>query len=170
MDPLDLTRKLCWLHGMCAFLRPSDIARIDVSKCIVTDTSVKLKEARPKETSHGIHQNTTHILKRHRSIPALCPMQTFKAYQRRLVGKRLQRPHDTCPSLTYNPLVRAINDPDVAIGADRIRNHIKAIMSKLVLPKGARVPKARAAASAEATKKGVSLDDIITHGNWQSKK
>ncbi|KAF9085626.1 hypothetical protein BGX27_003411, partial [Mortierella sp. AM989] len=84
----------------------------------ITDTYVKLKVIRPKETSQGVHHNKTILLKPHRSIPALCPVETFKAYTRRLVGKKLQQPHDTCPTIKYNPLVRHIKDPDVAIGAD----------------------------------------------------
>jgi len=169
MSPTDLTQKLCWLLGMCGFLRPSDIARIDLDRCTVEDTQVRVVVVRPKESSQGVHKNKHVDLKAHPNIPALCPVRAFTAYTRRLVGQALTHPHDTKPDLTYNPLVRAINDPDKPIGADRIRNHIKTVMSRLQLPPGSKVPKARAAGPTQAAKKGTSLDDIIAQGNWHSK-
>ncbi|KAF9342383.1 hypothetical protein BGX26_007649, partial [Mortierella sp. AD094] len=119
------------------------------TESIKSDTSVKLRAILSGETFQAIHQNTTQM--QHRSISALYLVQTFKAYQRRLIGEALKQLHDTRLSLLYNPLVRTTYDPDVAIGAGRIRNNIKAVMSKLILPEGVRVLKARAA-SAEAAK------------------
>lgn len=170
MAPIDLTQKMCWLLGMCGFLRPSDIARIDVDKTQASDTQVNLVIVRPKETTQGIHKNKRVVLQAHPSVPALCPVAAFHAYKQRLVGCAIAHPHDTNPALLYNPLVRTVNDPDKPIGADRIRNHIKAVMSHLQLPSGSKLPKARAAGSTRAAKRGTSLDDIITQGNWHSKR
>ncbi|KAF9090467.1 hypothetical protein BGX27_002257 [Mortierella sp. AM989] len=169
MEPVDLTRKLCWLLGVCAFLRPSDIARIDLSLSGEVGSDIRLVIRRPKEKTNGVHTDKVKFLKPHPNIPALCPVLTYQAYVKRLVGKELQHPHDTNPHLKYNPLVRRLQEPDIPIGADRIRNHIKAIMSMLDLPEGATVPKARAVGATQAAMRGASLDDIITHGSWASK-
>ncbi|KAG0271832.1 hypothetical protein BGZ96_005604, partial [Linnemannia gamsii] len=42
MSTEELTQKLCWLLGMCAFLRPSDIERIDLDNCRVNDDFISL--------------------------------------------------------------------------------------------------------------------------------
>ncbi|KAF9339448.1 hypothetical protein BGX26_009330, partial [Mortierella sp. AD094] len=120
MEPVDLTRKMFWLLGVCAFLRPSDIARIDLNMSSKVGNDIRLVVRRPKEKTKGIHADKVKFLKPHPHIPALCPVLTYQSYVRRLV------------------------EPDIPISADRIRNHIKAIMSKLDLPEGTPTPKARA--------------------------
>ncbi|KAF9551900.1 hypothetical protein BGW38_009517, partial [Lunasporangiospora selenospora] len=115
---------------------------------------------RLKETSQCIHKDKYVNIKAHSKAAELCPVETFWEYKRRLVGRRITHPHDTSPDLKYNPLIRPINDPDKPVGADKIRNHIKAVMSKLRHPPGAKVPKARAAGATQAALRGTKLDDI----------
>jgi hypothetical protein len=62
MSPGELTQKLCWLLGMCAFLRPSDSERIDLDNCRSDDEFISLHIVRPKETSFGIHKTKSVIL------------------------------------------------------------------------------------------------------------
>lgn len=168
MSPEELTQKLCWLLGMCAFLRPSDIERIDLDNCRTDDEFISLHIVRPKETSAGIHKTKSVILRAHSLDRQLCPVQTFKDYVRRLAHNKISVPHPTMSSLRYNPLIRQIKSPELHVGAQRISKHIAAIMSRINVPPGHRLPKARAAGSTHAAKNGVSVDDIVAQGNWSS--
>lgn len=170
MSPEELTQKLCWLLGMCAFLRPSDIERIDLNKCCVEDGFISLHVVRPKETSAGIHKSKSVILRAHSLDRQLCPVQTFNDYVRRLAYIKTSFPHPTMSSLRYNPLIRHIKSPKVKISSQRISKHIATIMSRVDFPPDYRLPKARAAGSTHAAKNGVSVDDIVAQGNWSSRR
>ncbi len=170
MSPEQLTQKLCWLLGMCAFLRPSDIERIDLDHCRVDEQFISLHIVRPKETSAGVHKSKSIILRAHSLDRQLCPVQTFKDYVSRLASTKISVPHPTMSSLRYNPLIRHIKSPELHVGAQRISKHIAGIMSRVNVPPGHRLPKARAAGSTHAAKNGVSVDDIVAQGNWSSRR
>ena len=96
-------------------------------------------------------------------------MATYHAYVQRCVrGIQLEIPHKTLPTLVYNPLMRALNDPHTAITSDTISNSISDVMKRLNLPAGAKVPKGRAVGSTLAARKGISTDDIVAQGHWAS--
>ncbi|KAF9078871.1 hypothetical protein BGX23_006164, partial [Mortierella sp. AD031] len=63
-------------------------------------------------------------------------------------------------SLRYNPLIRQVKSPELHVGSQRISKHIAAVMSRVKVPPGHRLPRARAAGSTHAAKNGVSVDDI----------
>ncbi|KAG0283282.1 hypothetical protein BGZ97_008609, partial [Linnemannia gamsii] len=96
--------------------------------------------------------------------------QTFKDYIRSLACNKISVPHPTMSSLRYNPLIRQIKPPEFHVGAQRISGHIAAVMSRVDVPPGHRLPKARAACSTHAAKNGVSVDDIVAQGNWSSRR
>ncbi|KAI1286529.1 hypothetical protein EDD11_000332, partial [Mortierella claussenii] len=148
LPPLWLTQKVYWLLGLCAFLRPRDIERIDLDNCALHRSFVILKMVRPKEKSQGVHKDKFITLKAHPTDAVLCPVAAFLAYKQRLEG--------TTPIRT---------EP---IGHERISNYIKAIVSKIQLPEDAKPPKARAARSTIAARDGVAINDKITQGNWSS--
>ncbi|KAF9404118.1 hypothetical protein BGZ76_007106 [Entomortierella beljakovae] len=56
-----------------------------------------------------------------------------------------------------------MNDTDKLVGTDTI-------MARLSVPAGVAIPKARVVSSTTAARGGASLDDIVTHGHWQSQK
>ncbi|KAF9369444.1 hypothetical protein CPB97_003591, partial [Podila verticillata] len=76
--------------------------------------------------------------------------------------------HPKDPSIKYCPLMRNLRDPSKHIGAQHISKHITAISQHLCLPKGTKIPKARAIGSTAAIKQGASVDDVVVHGNWSS--
>ena len=171
MPESTLRKKLCWMLATCTFLRPSDIARIDLSqtKTVGAHKAVHLVVVRPKETRGGVHQDKVVILQVHPREPALCPVATYHAYVKRCVrGVQLEFSHKTQPALIYNPLICALNDPQNTIGTDAISNNIADIMKRLNLPEGTKVPKGRAVGSTLAARKGVSTDDIVAQGHWAS--
>ncbi|KAF9896130.1 hypothetical protein BX616_008074, partial [Lobosporangium transversale] len=53
LDMPKLSRKLCWLLGVCAFLRPDDIGCIDVSKSETNEKGLLLTIVFPKERRDG---------------------------------------------------------------------------------------------------------------------
>jgi hypothetical protein len=171
MPVATLRKKLCWMLATCTFLRPSDIARIDLSQTRIVGAhgAVHLVVVRPKETRGGVHQDKVVILQVHPREPALCPVATHHAYIQRCVrGIQLEISHKTLPTLVYNPLMRALNDPHTAITSDTISNSISDVMKRLNLPAGAKVPKGRAVGSTLAARKGLSTDDIVAQGHWAS--
>ncbi|KAG0282676.1 hypothetical protein BGZ98_006663, partial [Dissophora globulifera] len=113
MSMEELTQKLCWLLGMCAFLRPSDIERIDLDNCRVNDDFISLHVVRPKETSSGIHKAKSVILRAHSMDTQLCPVRTFKDYVRLQANNKISVPHPTMSSLHYNPLIRQVKSPEL---------------------------------------------------------
>ncbi|KAF9895774.1 hypothetical protein BX616_008860, partial [Lobosporangium transversale] len=98
-------------------------------------------------------KDTSSLLSIHTLDPLLCPVATWKTYVRRLVGRNLKWPHPTLPDLSYDPLIRYVNEPDSPTGAERISNHIKSVMSLASMPSQTRIPKARAAGSTLAALK-----------------
>ncbi|KAF9899735.1 hypothetical protein EC991_008412 [Linnemannia zychae] len=161
MSPEELTQNLCWFLGMCAFLRPSDIERINLDNCRMDDEFISLHILRPKETSAGIHKTKSVILRAHSLDRQICPVQTFKDYVRRIAHNKISVPHPTMASLRYSPLVRQVKSPELHMEAQRISKYIAAIMSRAKVPPGHRLPKACAAGPTHAAKNGVSVDDIV---------
>ncbi|KAF9320797.1 hypothetical protein BG003_004784 [Podila horticola] len=133
-----LHKKLCWMLATCTFLRPSDIARVDMfqTKIVGQHKVVHLVAVRPKETREDQYQDKVVILQIHPHESALCPVATYDVFvQRCFRGIKLQVPHKTLPTLKYNPLIRALDDPYKAVVEDTISNSIADVMKKLDLPK-----------------------------------
>ncbi|OAQ27033.1 hypothetical protein K457DRAFT_668756 [Linnemannia elongata AG-77] len=163
-----LTRKVYWLLCMCNFLRPSDIARIDLNQSLLSESNFfRLCIVRPKETSGGIHRDKHIIVQAHPSELILCPVNTIRAYLDRHARSILKSPHPTLLDITIYPLIRYTKDATSALSSQRISKHIKSLMVLMPLANGS-IPKARAAGSTIAALKGVPIDDVITQGNWAS--
>ncbi|KAG0195504.1 hypothetical protein BGX33_003140, partial [Mortierella sp. NVP41] len=108
----------------------------------------------------GIHKTKSVILQAHSMDTQLCPVRTFKDYVRLQANSKISVPHPTMSSLRYNPLIRQVKSPELHVGSQRISKHIAAVMSRVKVPPGHRLPRARAAGSTHAAKNGVSVDDI----------
>ncbi|KAI8137542.1 hypothetical protein BJV82DRAFT_492937, partial [Fennellomyces sp. T-0311] len=165
----DLTKKLCWLLGVCGFLRPSDIHRIDLNQCKVSpeQDEVELHVVAPKQLRKGKKQVCTVTIKRH-DDPLCCPVAAFRSYCRRFAQEPCIRQHPTLSSITLNHLVRKVQDNKQPIGSQRISKLIRAVMELIPQQPGRRTPKARAVGATRAAQAGASVDDIVTHGNWSS--
>ncbi|KAF9963860.1 hypothetical protein BGZ73_002136, partial [Actinomortierella ambigua] len=164
----NLTAKVCWLLGVCGFLRPSDISRIDLDHCNDEGDAILILIVHPKETRHGIHQDRTVRIKAHSSDPVLCPVQAWRAYRQRHARLNLHTQHDVIPSIRINPLIRYAEDPSRALSSQRISKYIQSVMDHVKRPEGHKRIKARALGSTRAAEAGMSADDIITHGHWAS--
>jgi hypothetical protein len=164
----DLTAKLCWLLGVCGFMRPSDIERVDLDKSSLhLQDKVVLTVVAPKEKRLGqrIHKDVT--IRQH-SDPLLCPVATLRSYLDRHAHRPCQFPHPVLPHVHINYLVRDIRDYHRPVYAQRISNHIKTIMSLLPNhPPRGRL-RARALGSTRALLAGASTDAVVNHGHWSS--
>ena len=110
MSMEELTQKLCWLLGMCAFLRPSGIERIDLNKCRMIDDFISLHIVCSKEMSSGIHKTKSVTLQAYSMDTQLCPVRTFKDYVSLQANIKISVPHPTMSSLRYNPLIRQVTE------------------------------------------------------------
>ncbi|KAG0344410.1 hypothetical protein BG005_001836 [Podila minutissima] len=131
MPVATLHKKLCWMLATCTFLCPSDIARIDLSqtKIVGAHGAVHLVVVQPKETRGGVHKDKIVILQVHPREPALCPVATYHAYVQMCVHSiQLEILHKTLPTLVYNLLMHALNDPHTASTSDMISNSISDAM------------------------------------------
>ncbi|KAI9310134.1 hypothetical protein BX666DRAFT_1840273, partial [Dichotomocladium elegans] len=120
-----LTAKLCWLLGVCGFMRPSDIEWIDLDQSdpAPVHESLHLVVVAPKEKQLGqrIHKNIT--ISRH-ADSLLCPVQAFEAYYQQYAREfcRIQRP--VLSTIVLNCLFRKINNIGKPLGVQRISKYI----------------------------------------------
>jgi hypothetical protein len=142
----NLTIKLGWLLGVCGFMRPSDIKRVDTNQCEwSTSDSVLLTVVAPKEKRLGQRiTKTVHI--RPDPNPVLCPVATFKAYVLRTHRRACLFPHPVLPQVTLNYLIRDLRNDARPIYAQRISKNIQTLMSLLPQPRSGKL-KARALGS-----------------------
>jgi hypothetical protein len=169
LDLLTLTQKLCWLLGICGFLRPSDIQCIDLSnnRFQLQEVSAILPILLPKETRGGSRICKYTTIK-NVDDHLVCPLKTLKEYIRRIEEHTSTVAHPKDPSIQYQPLIRDVRDLNKPIGSERISKHISGLSRLIHLPPGAKLPKARAIGSTAAMKKGAKVEDVVTHGNWSS--
>jgi hypothetical protein len=169
LDLLTLTQKLCWLLGICGFLRPSDIQCIDLSngRFQLQEVSAILPILLPKETRGGSRICKYTTIK---SVDdqLVCPLKALQEYIRRIEEHTTLVAHPKDSSIQYRPLIRDVRDLDKPIGSERISKHISSLSRLIHLPSGTKLPKARAIGSTAAMKKGAKVEDVVTHGNWSS--
>ncbi|KAI9468524.1 MAG: hypothetical protein EXX96DRAFT_492759, partial [Benjaminiella poitrasii] len=168
LPPEHLTIKTAWLLAMLGFLRPSDLERVDLSQCELTEGVLRLVVMAPKERRRRLR--ITKVVNIHpHSDPLLCPVLAYRTYCTKIAYTAVRKPHPTAPDIIINPLFRSLNDYLIPIGSERISKHIHTVMQHVSRPVGAPFPKARALGSTLAAASGVPVDDIVTHGNWSSR-
>ncbi|KAF1807773.1 hypothetical protein V8B55DRAFT_1319799 [Mucor lusitanicus] len=165
----ELTVKTAWLLAMVGFLRPSDLERIDLDQCTTSSANVlQLVIVAPKETRQGsritktvtIHPHANHLI---------CPVSAYKEYQCRVASSAVLVPYPVLPDVRIHAFRRSLKNHSAPIGPERISKHIQPIMQFVSRPAGCPLPEARAlGATLAAQQAGVSVDDIVVHGNWSS--
>ncbi|KAI9300168.1 hypothetical protein BJ944DRAFT_171258 [Cunninghamella echinulata] len=166
---LDLTKKTIWLLAMSGFLRPSDIARIDLDQVRFNNLDIiTLLIIAPKEKRGGSHITRTVTIQPN-SDPLLCPVAAFKQYYSIIKSIHCYQPHPIIPDNNINMVFRSSRNINQALTVQRIAKHISFYMSMVSRSKNAPLPKARALASTLAAQAGVPIDDIVAHGSWSSK-
>jgi len=152
-----LNQKSAFLLAMAAFLRPSDLFRIVLSKCVIDEQArLTLCIEAPKETRQGrpvIKQLMIHPLS---NGDPLCPVAAFLALKNH--PGAAQRPKD-------NLLVNSLN-PAKPISVATISSWIRRLtkMSTDLVP----VRSIPSIASDLALSRGALKEDVVTLGNWSS--
>lgn len=142
---------------MAAFLRPSDIERIDLTSASVSTDKQTLyfKVVAPKEKRKGFHIIKPFLIHAHRT-PSLCPVQAFIALRDHRVIRHRRPPQ----SLFVNSL-----RPSEPVKATTISTWLRGLIK--LSTHEARV-NVRSLASSLALKAGLPLEDIQTLGNWSN--
>ncbi|ORE02995.1 hypothetical protein BCV72DRAFT_189113, partial [Rhizopus microsporus var. microsporus] len=164
-----LAAKTAWLLAMVGFLRPSDLARVDMDKCSISEDKVlHLCVVAPKETRQGLRITKTITIHPHPD-PLLCPVTAYSVYVSRIASVTCYVAHPAFPSISIHCLFRSLADHSQPIGPERISKHIHRIMTHVGKPNDAPVPKVRALGATLAAQAGIAVDGIVVHGNWSSK-
>jgi hypothetical protein len=170
MMPLaELTKKLCWLLGLCGLLRPSDIERVNLEESDWTsdEDSISLMIVCPKEKRLGQRIKKTVVIHSHSQVH-LCPVAAFRAYIKRHAHRPCKFPHPVLPHVNIHYLIRSISDCHRPIHAERISNWANAITA--LLPQGPSRPRLRlrALGATRAVLAGAPVDAVVAHGHWSS--
>ncbi|KAF9079738.1 hypothetical protein BGX27_006030, partial [Mortierella sp. AM989] len=171
LNMADLARKLCWLLGVCAFLRPDDIGGIDVSQTIIQDTGILLTIVFPKERRDGQRIIKKIPVRRHPTDKRLCPVEAYLEYTDRIKNNHMQSGHHKDASYKITPLIRFSKDLSRVLRVSSIGVYMSEITKKIRdLPSNKPPPKPRAIGSTLAAMAGVATQDIMVQGNWSSPK
>jgi hypothetical protein len=169
MDIKDLTAKTCFLLATCGLLRPDDLACTDASQCKIIRDEIELAVVFPKEHRGGQLIIKTVVIKSH-PVELFCPVKAFVEYRRRTSDQdRFARTtHPKVETEPFTPLIRHVKRANLGLGVERISKYIQEIMK--LMPRDETQPpyKARAVGTTAALKKGIPVDDVVTHGNWSS--
>ena len=146
-----------FLLGLAGLLRPSDLQRIQLSRCTLSDNRLTLIIAAPKERRQGrkiVKQVTIHP---HLTVPLLCPVQAFLVLR------------DHPSAVSHRPpdaLFVHSHRPSSNVQVQTISKWIRSLdqLSTDATP----TPSVRSLGSDLAIRHGVPLDDVVTLGNWSS--
>ncbi|KAF7720368.1 hypothetical protein EC973_000341 [Apophysomyces ossiformis] len=144
---------------MAAFLRPSDLHRIQLQQSRVDEEDrLHLSIYAPKETRGGRRIIKTLIVHPLPSDPSLCPVKAYVAL-RDHPDARL-RPPDSL----------LVNSVDVAAGVQvaTISGWLRRLLAKSLTDATSSAPSVRSVASDLALLRGAALEDVLTMGNWSS--
>lgn len=174
-DDLDmerLTSKVCWLLGLCGFMRPDDIACVDMEKSGITNGRLSLAVVYPKEL-RGSQRIIKYISISPHPVANLCPVKAYEAYVQRIHDHPIRVAHHKDRDRIIMPLLRYVKDPTKPLTSVRI-GVLQKQVSALMFPPGTAVPKTlpslRAMGSTLAAMAGVPVADIMVQGNWSSPK
>lgn len=141
---------------MAAFLRPSDLHRIDKRFCsLLPDNKLQLHIVAPTETRRGRSIIKTPIVFPHLVVPALCPVEAFVAL----------RDHHIIAAHPSSLFVTTATPP-APLEVTTLSSCLRRLMhlSTTVRP----TPSVRSVASDLALARGTPYDDVVTVGNWSS--
>ncbi len=168
LDMPDLARKLCWLLGVCGFMRPDDIFCTDVARSGIVRDMLELAVVFPKER-RGRQRIIKYVrISRHPDVH-ICPVQAYSAYRTRTLATDIPLPHPKDPAVRITPLIRHSKDLTKPLLSTTISVYMNTI-TRLMLPPGVRPPKLRALGSTLAALAGVPVADIMVQGHWSSPK
>ncbi|KAI8073383.1 hypothetical protein BC940DRAFT_223660, partial [Gongronella butleri] len=175
MSMRNLSRKAAWLTAMVGFLRPSDMARIDLGQSVFLEPAPAIRLAMmvaPKEQRRGGQRYVKSITLDKHDDPAICPVRALRAYYDRLGRPTTRHPHPIDPRISVTPLFRRITGKsDAPILATTISNNVREVMRHVRRePASLPVPKARALGATIAALAGTPIDDIVARGSWSSKE
>ncbi|KAG0301231.1 hypothetical protein BGZ99_003528 [Dissophora globulifera] len=168
MDMADLARKLCWLLGVCGFMRPDDIFCTDVARSGIIRDKLELAVVFPKER-RGRQRIIKYVRISRHPDAQICPVQAYNAYRARTLATDIPTSHPKDPNCMITSLIRHSKHPAKAVLSTTISVYMNAV-SRLMVPTGARPPKLRALGSTLAALAGVAVADIMVQGNWSSPK
>ncbi|KAI9028906.1 hypothetical protein CLU79DRAFT_680229, partial [Phycomyces nitens] len=146
------------LSQKTAFLRPSDLSRLQLLSAQVDPSlgALSFDILGPKEWRNGRRIVKTIAIQRHSSL-SLCPIWAFCALRDHPHAARAHPPQDL--------FVKA-HHPSVPVQVSTIFSWLRSLM-QLSTTKSVSVC---SIASTLALEQGMSLDDIVTLGNWSSCK
>ncbi|KAG0310555.1 hypothetical protein BGZ99_000302 [Dissophora globulifera] len=93
------------------------------------------------------------------------PVIAFQEYYCRIAHALILMPHYRDPAQLFIPLVRNLHNPKLAVSVNLINSRIKHYLELTPRPFGALRLKVRAIRAARALIKGMSFEDVMTHGN-----
>lgn len=154
-----LNEKTAFLLAFAAFLRPSDLARIQLQECSVDDEDrLNLVILAPKELRSGSGRRIikTLLIHPHPGLPALCPVAAFKAL----------RDHPQAQSRVPSQLFVNSVSPSKPLKVTTISTWLRRLLrlSTSMNP----LPSIRSLASDLALKRGIPTEDVVIMGNWSS--
>ncbi|KAI9312529.1 hypothetical protein BX666DRAFT_1833575, partial [Dichotomocladium elegans] len=155
-----LNQKTAFLLAMAAFLWPSDLHCIQLQHCSVsTDNLLTLSILAPKETCCGQRIIKTLVVHPLAADSALCPVQAFVALR------------DHLDAANRLPDVLFVNSHSRSspLSATTIAAWLKRLLACSLTSADSRPTlSVRSIASDLTLQRGVSLDDVVTMGNWSS--
>ena len=154
-----LQQKLAFLLSMAAFLRPSDLARIPFSSCNIraADGCLTFQVVSPKETRNKRRIIKPFTIHPHKSNIELCPVHCFTAL----------RDH---PSLASRPADSHLFVKSHIISQPLSSSTLSSWLHREFISLSTNEPRVsiRSLASSRALDQGVSIDNIVSLGNWAS--
>lgn len=165
---VDLARKLCWLLGVCGFMRPDDIKCTDVARSSILKDKLQLAVVFPKER-RGKQRIIKYVHLSKHNDPAVCVVEAYHAYRARTLAMDLPIAHPKDPNYTIVPLIRNSTALVKPVTSTTISVYMNTV-SRLMVPKNGTLPKLRALGSTLAALAGVPIPDIMVQGNWSSPK
>ncbi|GJJ74449.1 hypothetical protein EMPS_06807 [Entomortierella parvispora] len=161
-----LVPKLCWLLAVCGFMRPSDIARIDLAHSqVLSSGALELQVLGPKEKRQNCPIIKSVFIHPHDN-PLFCPVEAYKSYVARLEGSSVKPVKHPRINREYLPLIRHIRMGDRVVGSQTISRHIKNVSSRIPRQEGSSMPSGRSIGSSLAVEHGASVDEVQAQGFW----
>lgn len=153
-----LQQKLAFLLSMAAFLRPSDLARIPFSSCnIRPDGSLTFQVVAPKETRKKRRIIKSFTVHPHNTDIELCPVRCFSALRdhsslasRSVDSHLFVKSHIPSQPLSSSTLSSWLHREFISLSTSESRVTMRSL------------------ASSRALDQGVSIDNIVSLGNWAS--